>query len=145
MISSIDNTTLIKRDSIPVVSDDTTSLPMTGWRFSKRLYINTTASGANVYSFPLLVRLDRSNFDFSQARDSGQDIRFTKSDNTPVSYEIEQWDRTNNRAAIWVKLDTIHGNNDQQYITMYWGASASIAPISLSNGAAAGNCPIRTR
>ena len=29
---------------------------------------------------------------FDQAGKSGEDIRFTKEDNTPLSYEIERWD-----------------------------------------------------
>ena len=123
VISSVNTAPVIRRDSVSVVSDDTTSIPMTGWRFSKRVYINTAASGANVvenvYGFPLLVRLDQSNFDFSAAQDSGQDIRFTKSDNTPLSYEIEQWDKAGQKAAIWVKMDTVYGNNDQQYVSLY--------------------------
>jgi hypothetical protein len=111
-----------------------------GWRFSKRLYINTTPTGAgvveNVTNFPLLVRLDSTtaHFDFAQCAIDGVDLRFGKSDGTPLSYEIEQWDPAHKQAAIWVKVDTIYGNTDRQFIVMYWGALA--APATFSNGEA---------
>jgi len=39
----------------------------------------------------------------------------------PVPYEIEQWDSANGAAAIWVKIDTVRGNDSSQSITMFWG------------------------
>jgi autotransporter-associated beta strand protein len=100
------------------------------WKYSKNINLNTTASGANVMGnvtqFPVLVRLTSSNFTFSQARDSGQDLRFAKSSGVHLPYDVEPWDRVNQNAAIWVKADTVYGNNGTQYFTMYWGnASAS--------------------
>jgi len=122
----------------------TTVTVPSGWRFSKRLYINTTVTGANVAenvtNFPLLIRLDGStslttgstNFDFTQARDSGQDVRFTKADGTALPYEIEQWNAAARSAAIWVRMDTVRGNASTQFIVMHWGngsaASASDGP-----------------
>jgi Concanavalin A-like lectin/glucanases superfamily/Domain of unknown function (DUF2341) len=107
------------------------------WRFAKRLYINTTASGANVnetvVDFPLLVRLDSANFIFSQASGSGQDIRFAKADLTPLPYQIEEFNSQGKSATIWVRADTVYGNTGAQFITILWGnPSAS----SQSDGAA---------
>lgn len=111
------------------------------WRHSARLYINTTSTGANIagdiHDFPLLIRLDSNNFDgFSSTEPGGADIRFSTADRRPLPYEIEQWvDGANNndRAAIWVRVDTIHGYDDQQYILMYYGRGGV---ESRSNGAA---------
>ena len=112
-------------------------LPVTAWKSFKNLHLNTTASGANVTGtvtgFPVLVRLTDSNFVFSQAQDSGRDIRFVKADNTPLPYEIERWDASQALAEIWVKLDTVYGNDSAHYITMYWGNSTA---ASASNSAA---------
>jgi Concanavalin A-like lectin/glucanases superfamily/Domain of unknown function (DUF2341) len=124
-----------------VTTIDTVKLTGVGlWKYSRRLYLNTTSSGAavpgNVVNFPILVRLTTSNFDFTQAGPSGADIRFTKQDNTPVSYEIERWDAANDQAEVWVKIDTVYGSDSSHYVTMYWGASTSSATVSLSNGAA---------
>ena len=123
-----------------------------GRQFSKRLFLNTTATGAdvaeNVYAFPLLVRLASDTlsnpgsipFDFGQARDSGQDLRFSKHDGTQLSYEIEQWDSAGGEAAVWVRVDTVFGNDNRQFITMQWGnpsvpsASDGTAVFSIDDG-----------
>jgi hypothetical protein len=98
-------------------------------RFSRRLYLNTTRTGAavmtDVIGFPLLVRLSGADFDFSQARDSGQDIRFFSPGGAKLPYEIDTWDRQNQAAAIWVRVDTVLGNSDSRFVTMAWGNSAA--------------------
>jgi hypothetical protein len=107
------------------------------WKYSMRMYFNTTASGANVagnvYNFPVLVRLSGSNFNFSQAQPQGSDIRFTKSNGAPLPYEIEIWDSAAGAAAVWVKVDTVYGSDSAQYITMYYGNSTA---VNASNSAA---------
>jgi hypothetical protein len=98
-----------------------------GWRYSRVLYLNTTSEGADVTEdetgFPVLIRLNQSNFDFSQARDSGQDLRFAKADGTPLSYEIESYDLQGLSAVIWVRMDTVAGNTANQSLVMSWGNS----------------------
>jgi hypothetical protein len=87
--------------------------------------LNTSASGAGVSAtitgFPALVRLNAGNFDFTQARDDGADVRFVKPDLTLLPYEIERWDLAAGSAEIWVRLDTVKGNGSDQYFLMYWG------------------------
>jgi Concanavalin A-like lectin/glucanases superfamily/Domain of unknown function (DUF2341) len=95
------------------------------WLNSRKIFLNTTDSGADVpvsiTRFPLLIRLNSSNFDFNTANSDGSDIFFVKPDNKPVLFQIERWDRTLKQAEIWVKIDTIYGSNKTQYITMLWG------------------------
>ncbi len=105
---------------------DKISLPLkSSWNYSKQIILNTSATGAdvseNVYKFPVLIRLTKNNFDFKKAEANGKDLRFIKKDNTPLSFEIECWDHEKERADIWVKVDTILGHNDSQYIFMLWG------------------------
>jgi Concanavalin A-like lectin/glucanases superfamily/Domain of unknown function (DUF2341) len=118
---------------------------MRGWTSLKRIYFNTTATGANVagnvMNFPVLVRLTHSSFDFSQAQAGGADLRFTKQDNMPFPYEIERWDSSAGLAEVWVKIDTIFGNDSTHFITMFWGAStpstgSGTLVTSASNSAA---------
>jgi hypothetical protein len=106
------------------------------WQYSKKLYLNTTSTGANVAgnvtNFPVLVRLTTTSSDiFSQVAANGADLRFEQN-GTALPYEIEQWDATAKNAAIWVKVPTVYGNNLAQYFTMYWGKSGA---TSESNGA----------
>jgi hypothetical protein len=107
------------------IAGDTAKTGYAAWAHYSQLYFNTTPSGANVSinirHFPALVRLTNTNFDFSQAKAGGGDVRFAKPDNTPLAYEIEQWDSASGQAAIWVKVDTVYGNNGAHYIRMHWG------------------------
>jgi autotransporter-associated beta strand protein len=107
------------------------------WTYSKNLYFNTKPSGANVTNnvvkFPILVRLDSTNFDFTTAQDSGQDLRFAKSDGTHLYYQIEKWDNIGQQASVWVRADTIYGNDSLRYATMYWG---NVNVFSMSNAKA---------
>jgi hypothetical protein len=135
-------------DSIVMRPGEIVTISYPGWKFSKKLYLNTTASGANiagaVTGFPALVRLTGTNFKFSEAKTDGADLRFTKSNGDALSYEIERWDASQGSAEIWVKVDTVFGRDSTHFIVMYWGAStpfgsalgADYAITSLSNGAA---------
>lgn len=97
----------------------------TQWAHSADLYLNTTPDGAHVEGtvtrFPVLVRLDSRNFTFSEARADGKDLRFSKGGITPLPFQVERWDAANSLAEIWIKVDTIRGNNGEQKIAMHWG------------------------
>jgi len=112
------------------------------WSHSQEIILNTSNTGANVtgsvHGFPVLIRLNPSNFSgFASTLAQGADVRFAKSNGAALSYEIERWvDGSNNRdtAEIWVKVDTVYGNNGSQNIVMYWGNPGA---LSISNGAGA--------
>lgn len=95
------------------------------WNYSMKCIINTETVGVteNVTDFPLLIRLTEANSDvFDNANENGEDIRFSKEDGiTPLSYQIEKWDKANKVAHIWVKVDVIEGSSSEQFIKMYWG------------------------
>ncbi len=97
------------------------------YTYSSIINLNTTSTGADitedVINFPVLVRLNESNFDFSKANADGGDIRFFQN-NKPLPYEIERWDFSAKNAAIWVKLDTIYGNSSNQSVVIAWGNSS---------------------
>ena len=105
------------------------------WLYSKNITINTSSTGhsipGNVINFPYVIRLSKISFDFSQAKRNGEDIRFSKSGGAPLAYQINNWDSAGAKAAIWVKIDTIFGNNATQYIRMYWGRPSA---ADSSNG-----------
>ncbi len=106
------------------------------WTYCSLLKLNTSSSGANVIgsvtNFPLLVRLTQSNFDFTQAKPDGSDVRFTANDPaanaTELTFKIERWDNVNKLAEVWVKVPQILGNNNTQAIKMYWGNSGTLPP-----------------
>ena len=115
----------------------TTTITNPAWKYAQSIGLNTAASGANVEGdvrdFPVLIRLNAANFNFNQALADGADIRFTKTDNTFLPYEIERWDPATGLAEVWVKVDTVHGNDNTQTLVMYWGNPNA---LGNSNGAA---------
>lgn len=132
------------RDSITVVAGETVPITFLDWAHQKKINLNTSVSGANVTktitNFPVLIRLNSATFNFDQAQSNGEDIRFTKSDGRILPYEIEYWDAVNKRAAMWVKVDTLRGNDSLQSIILYWGnphsvdMSTSTAVFDTANG-----------
>jgi hypothetical protein len=119
--------------------------PYRSWAFSGSLFILTTPDGANIATgpaetnFPLLLRFNSANFPFSKAASDGRDIRFTTATGTALSYQIEEWDSVNGRAAVWVRIPSITANARQE-IKMYWGKtgvaseSSGTAVFSAANG-----------
>lgn len=127
----------IKKYSVVVESEQTTRINYPQWEYSRRLHLNTSPDGADVAGmvtgFPVLVRLGSANFAFNEAKSDGADIRFVSSSGVPLQFDIERWDSGEKEAEVWVKVDTVRGNNENQYITMYWGNEDA---ISKSNSTA---------
>jgi hypothetical protein len=103
-----------------------------------RFLLNTTASGAGVSGtltgFPVVVRLNETNFDFASAESKGQDIRFRKPDGTRLPYEIERWNSAGRMAEIWVRLDTVFGDDSSHYFELYhapWPATDSSNSVAV--------------
>ena len=79
----------------------------------------------NLYGFPMLVRLNSSNFP-NLAQVSSTDIRFTKEDGaTVLPHLIEQWTPT--EAAIWVRLDTVYAGSNEQNFLMHYGSGHALS------------------
>ena len=118
-----------------------TVLSYADWSFSASLYLLTTTNGANLpasaseTNFPVLVRLNSGNFNFSHAKPNGADVRFSTSAGIMLPYQIEEWDSIHGTASLWVKVPLIKGNATQE-IKMYWGRSDA---VSESSGAAVFN------
>lgn len=113
-------------DPVVVTSGDTVSIdPLADWLHKGILSIDNRNAGISetdtVFNFPLLLRLDQTNFDFSLAKKKGTDLRVTKENGSNVFYETEWWDSINSTAAIWIHVDTLYGNRPIQKLLLYWG------------------------
>jgi len=112
-----------------------------GWKYSGSIYVLTTPEGADlpatasVDGFPLLVRLHKDCFDFSQAQAHGEDLRFLSISGETLAYQIEEWDALAGVASVWVRVPHLRGNARQQ-IKLYWGKADA---ASESNGKAVFN------
>ena len=100
-----------------------------GWSYAQTITLDTTASGAHVLEdvrrYPLAVLLDESRFDFDQARADGADIRFFDAQGNALPHAIELWDRASGSAAVWVLLDLVKANSNDQTIVMKWGQATA--------------------
>jgi len=107
------------------------------WSYYKTITVNTTNAngGANVATdrtnYPLLVRLSGANYAevFAYAAANGSDIRFTKTNGvTRLPHQIERWNQGAQTAEIWVRMDSVFGNNPGSgitYLRMYWGKAGA--------------------
>ncbi len=128
-----------------VASSSRASAQYPGWQHTGSLHILTTPDGADLPAsaverdFPLLVRLHKDFFDFSQAKADGADVRFSSRAGAPLAYQVEEWDGANGTASIWVRVPVVRGNEDQE-IRVHWGkadaANESSGPtvFNESNG-----------
>jgi PKD repeat protein len=81
-------------------------------------------------NFPVLIRLNAGNAAkvFAEAKTNGGDLRFTRGgtgDTSQLPYELNKYNAANQTAIIWVKTDSVQGNNATQSINMYWGKSSA--------------------
>jgi alpha-L-fucosidase len=107
-----------------------------GWQHEGSLYILTTPEGAELpataseENFPLLVRLKKEAFDFTQAKARGEDLRFS-AEGQPLTYQVEEWDAAKGAASIWVRMPVIKGNARQE-IKLHWGKADAASESSGS-------------
>jgi len=89
---------------------------MEGWEYVKKLKIDTTIAEGTLSDFPVAVILNADNFDFSQAKSDGSDIRFTDTLGNALIFEREIHDNVAEKAVYWVKTSgdmyLYYGNPD---------------------------------
>jgi hypothetical protein len=108
------------------------------WTHMRTITLNTSSTGAavsgTVTDFPLLVRLGSAQSDvFTQAKAGGADLRFARPGGPSLPFQVERWDTVAKVAEIWVRVDTVLGNNASQTVRMFWGKASA---TDGSNGAA---------
>jgi hypothetical protein len=113
-------------DSLTIIPDSLLQWTIfNNWNHQGIWYINTSATGAGIKGqlsrFPMLIRLQAPDFDFSQANPDGSDIRFSDSHGKEITYEIERWDTQAGLAEIWVNIPNIDANSVENFFQMYWG------------------------
>lgn len=117
-------------DTVSIRPLDTAELrTFEAWAHEALWRLNTTTTGANVFGnvvdFPILVRLNGQNFDFSEARPDGRDVRFTDADGKDLPFETERWDGARSLAEIRVRVPQVDGNSATDFIRMYWGNASA--------------------
>jgi hypothetical protein len=95
----------------------------TDWTRRRKLTFDNSGQPENLDSFPLLVKLNSSRIDYTQTRNSGEDLRFVdEDDQTVLAHEIEQWTE-GGESIVWVKIPRINSGSIDDFIWMYYGNS----------------------
>jgi hypothetical protein len=90
--------------------------------------------GETAVGFPLLVRLDKGFFDMSEAESRGRDLRVATLAGKPLPFEISRWEASVGDVEIWIKVDTLRSDGNNEPIAVYWGnpqATAASAPSKV--------------
>ncbi len=94
------------------------------WNYRESFTVNSQVA---VTDYQLELVLNSSNFDYSNAKSDGSDIRFSYRNGTVVPYWIQLWNTSGN-SYIWIKVNLSAGDN---YFYMYYGNPDA---VSESNG-----------
>ncbi len=114
------------------VKPDTTKPPVKGWKYTADVDVNVKSLGLSqgtvLRNFPLLIRLNKQEFNFSEAAADGRDLRFALGGRL-LDHEIARWDTAAELAEVWVRVDSIRGDTAFAPLKMFWG-NPFAAPIS---------------
>ncbi len=96
------------------------------WQYRKKITFDTTAGGADISegisNLPILIRLHTGNFNFTNAKEDGEDIRFVGSDDQALlKHHIERYDTFDEIALVWVKAPRLAAASKKEFIYMYYG------------------------
>ncbi len=93
---------------LPFLVFNKTAPILSGYSHRILCLINGDNIDEDLVDFPVLVKLDSSNFNFSLANADGYDVRFTQADGvTLLKYERELHDSAGQTAYYWVKIPYI--------------------------------------
>ena len=113
-----------------VVNEDS-SLAVNWWNTSwtRRSQItlsgNTFSGATTLTNFPILLKLNSGNIDYSQTQNGGQDLRFFDSSGNSLDYQVESWNEAGN-SYVWVNVPTVDTTGTQA-ISMYYGNATAAA------------------
>jgi hypothetical protein len=95
------------------------------WSNRMRLTFDNSEQTENLLNFPVMVNLSSSNFDYTDVKGDGSDLRFIDDDSgTVLKYHFEEWDPAG-YSIIWVNVSQIDGISNQDYIWLYYNNSGA--------------------
>ena len=102
------------------------------WSSREKITVDTTDNGVAV-SDPIgtttvVVRLHDGNFDFSNSKEDGSDLRFVDSDDkTLLASQVEKFDTVMNEGFVWVKIPDLKPGTARE-IYLYSGRNEKKKP-----------------
>lgn len=97
------------------------------WLYRSAIVLDGSTLSGNVENSPVRVHIDRTKFDYSKIKTTGEDIRFAFADKILLNYEIEYWIDTSGSedAVCWVSIPNIQ-NTSGNYLYMYFGNADAV-------------------
>ena len=97
---------------------------MSNWLYYRTLTIDRDVIDSSLTDYPVMVKLDDTNFDFSKLRADGYDLIFMdSSETTQLKHEVELFDNLNEKAVYHVKIPSVSDTVDTTF-RMYYGDSS---------------------
>jgi hypothetical protein len=90
------------------------------WSRRRRLVFDNSGQAGALTAFPVLVKLDSDNFDYTRTQNAGQDLRFVDRDGALLAHEIERWNEQG-ASFVWVKVPEIDGSSSSDFVYMLYG------------------------
>ncbi|WP_405328330.1 carboxypeptidase regulatory-like domain-containing protein [Fibrobacter sp.] len=107
------------------------------WAHARTIPLDSTVSDwmkPIAESTVVFVRLNETNFDFSEAMENGYDIRFTDQSGNRLAFRRAFWNSTTQDAPQSAEFQIrINGTSSVESIEMYWGKTAALDASASSN------------
>jgi hypothetical protein len=107
------------------------------WDHSARIEIDPNAAASALseplHGFPVLLRLDATNFPFAQANVDGSDLSVLDALGRPLPLEVAWWDARRQQGSVWIRTDTLRPNK-QLSLTLKWGHANAFQGAVFDSG-----------
>ncbi len=109
------------------------------WSERAKITLNTSAQGLETKEaasgVAVAVRLHSGNFDFTAAKEDGNDLRVVAGDDkTPLKFSVERFDAVNELAVLWVQLPSVLPGTDKNVFYVYGGNAKAAAEAADASG-----------
>jgi biopolymer transport protein ExbB len=96
------------------------------WTRRNLVEVDTDGLTESLTSFPVLVELTATNFDYAAASANGNDLRFVDADGkTALNYDIDEF-HSGGTSIVWVDVDLSAGSPHPMF-WLYYGNPAAVA------------------
>jgi len=112
-------------------------ISVSGYGSSTAIVIDDSAISETLTNFPVLISDDSFiSTVYANTESDGKDLLFTSDagGNTPLAFEIVEWDTGNSTSQVWVKMPSISSSADTTFYVWYDNSSAIAPAAAADNG-----------
>lgn len=98
------------------------------WTARNKVTVNAAGMTEAQTAVAVVLRLHSGNFDFTNAKPDGSDLRFIAADDkTELPYHLEKFDSVNELAVIWIQLPKLDAAEKEAHFWLYSGNDKATA------------------